>query len=135
MKLTWLASLMICCAAQAGQPNIIYINTDDWGIGKVPCYKMDPASQKIIKAPNLDRLRAQGMLFTDAYAGNAVCGPSRCSLLTGRHPGNSAWRANRATMVAPAWPINTPMLGEVARQSGYKTAAFGKVSMGGTATW
>jgi arylsulfatase A len=134
MKLTGLSILMICCAVQAGQPNIIYINTDDWGIGKVPCYKMDSASQEIIKAPNLDRLRAQGMLFTNAYAGNAVCGPSRCSLLTGRHPGNSAWRANRATMEAPAWPIKTPMLGEVARQSGYKTAAFGKVSMGGTAT-
>jgi len=133
-RLTWLASLMVCCAAQANQPNIIYINTDDWGIGKVPCYNMDPASQAIIKTPSLDRLREQGMLFTNAYAGNSVCGPSRCSLLTGRHPGNSAWRANRKTMEAPAWPIKTPMLGEVARQSGYKTAAFGKVSMGGTAT-
>ena len=60
---------MICCAAQARQPNIIYIITDDWGIGKVPCYKVDPASQNIIKAPNPDRLRVQGMLFTNADAG------------------------------------------------------------------
>ena len=69
MKLTCLARLMICCAAQARQPNIIYIITDDWGIGKVPCYKVDPASQNIIKAPNPDRLRVQGMLFTNADAG------------------------------------------------------------------
>jgi arylsulfatase A-like enzyme len=54
MNLTFLASLMICCAAQAVPPNVIYINTDDWGIGKVPCYKMDPASQEIIKPQNLE---------------------------------------------------------------------------------
>ena len=130
MNLTWLASLMICCAAQADQPNVIYINTDDWGIGKVPCYKMDAASESIIKTPNLDRLRKQGMLFTDAYAGNAVCGPSRCSLMTGKHPGNAAWRANRRTPPVETWPPKAPMLGEVARQAGYRTAAFVSTTTG-----
>lgn len=75
-------------------PNIIYINTDDWGIGKVPAYEMDAVSQSIIRTPNLDKLRAEGMLFTRAYAGNAVCGPARNSLISGKHPGNAAWRAN-----------------------------------------
>jgi len=108
----------------AEKPNIIYINTDDWGIGKVPCYQMDPASQKIIKTPNLDQLRKDGALFTNAYAGNAVCGPSRCTLLTGKHPGNAAWRANSKNPPIEQWPPKYPMLGEVARQAGYKTAAF-----------
>ncbi|GAA5496854.1 N-acetylgalactosamine-6-O-sulfatase [Rubritalea halochordaticola] len=120
--------------AQTKQPNIIYINTDDWGIGKVPSLEMDPASQSIIKTPNLDKLKADGMTFTNAYAGNAVCGPSRCTLLTGKHPGNAAWRANRKTLPSSVWPIDTPMLGEVARQAGYKTAAFGKLCHGGTST-
>ena len=121
-------------SSAARQPNIIYINTDDWGIGKVPCYKMDAASERIIKTPNIDRFRKEGMLFTDAYAGNAVCGPSRCSLMTGKHPGNAAWRANHRTPPVKTWPPKAPMLGEVARQAGYKTAAFGKLSAGGTDT-
>ncbi len=116
------------------QPNIIYINTDDWGIGKVPCFGMDKSSMDIIKTPNLDRLRDQGMLFTNAYAGNAVCGPSRCSLLTGKHPGHAAWRANRKDCPVKPWPPAYPMLGSVARQAGYKTAAYGKISEGGTST-
>lgn len=116
------------------QPNIIYINTDDLGIGKVPFMKMDEASERIIKTPHLDRLRADGMLFTDAYAGNAVCGPSRCSLISGRHPGNAAWRANRKTMPPEVWPPRHPLLGAVARDAGYVTAAFGKISAGGTMT-
>lgn len=114
-----------------GPPNVIYINTDDWGIGKVPAYQMDEASMRLLKTPNLDRMRQEGMLFTRAYAGNAVCGPSRNSLLTGRHGGHAAWRANAKMMSEPLWPPSEPMLGEVARQAGYTTAAFGKISPGG----
>ncbi|VGO18601.1 arylsulfatase [Pontiella sulfatireligans] len=133
IQFTVVLALLLCAVAvDAKQPNIIYINTDDWGIGKVPCYKMDDASMKIIKTPCLDQLRAGGMLFNRAYAGNAVCGPSRCSLLTGKHPGHAAWRANTSTDIpTPDWPPKFPMLGEVARQAGYATAAFGKLSPGG----
>ncbi|MDD7984621.1 arylsulfatase [Lentisphaera marina] len=118
--------------AEKTQPNIIYINTDDWGIGKVPCYEMDEVSQKIIKTPNLDRLRKEGMKFTRAYAGNAVCGPSRCSLMSGKHPGNAAWRANSKEPPVELWPPKHPMLGSVARDAGYATAGFGKLSAGGS---
>ncbi len=127
------ASLSILSFATT-QPNIIYINTDDWGIGKVPFMKMDPASQRIIKTPHLDKLKSDGMLFTDAYAGNAVCGPSRCSLISGKHPGNAAWRANLKKLPNNMWPPKYPLLGTVAQQAGYKTAAFGKVSHGGSNT-
>jgi len=116
------------------QPNIIYINTDDWGIGKVPCYKMDKASEKIIRTPNIDKLLADGMFFTNSYAANAVCGPSRCSLLTGKHPGHAVWRANCKTPPMQPWLPKEPMLGQVARDAGYSTAGFGKLSAGGTDT-
>lgn len=119
--------------AAADQPNIIYINTDDWGIGKVPPYKLDRTTTKLIKTPNLDKLAAGGMKFNKAYAGNAVCGPSRCSLLTGKHGGHAAWRANHGPAPIGEWPPAYPMLGQVARQAGYTTAGFGKLSMGGTA--
>ena len=119
-------------ATAADQPNVIYINTDDWGIGKVPPYKLDDASMKIIKTPNLDKLAAGGMKFTRAYAGNAVCGPSRCSLITGKHGGHAAWRANHGGTPVAKWPPAYPMLGEVARKAGYTTAGFGKLSMGGS---
>ncbi len=126
--------LLLTGSVLARQPNIIYINTDDWGIGKVPCYDFDAACMKPIKTPHLDELRKDGMLFTRAYAGNAVCGPSRCSLLTGRHGGHAAWRANAKQPPGVEWPPTFPMLGNVARQAGYTTAAFGKVSAGGTDT-
>ncbi len=116
----------------AQQPNIIYINTDDWGIGKVPCYEMDEVSQSIIKTPNIDRLCREGMQFTRGYAGNAVCGPSRCSLMSGKHPGHAAWRANSKNPPVETWPPKHPMLGSVARDAGYATAGFGKLSAGGT---
>lgn len=124
----------VVVSSAARQPNIIYINTDDWGIGKVPVYGMDKVSERLIQTPNIDRLRAGGMLFTEAYAGNAVCGPSRCSLLTGKHPGNAEWRANRKTPPVSPWPPKEPMLGEVARLAGYRTAGFGKLSAGGHCT-
>ena len=117
--------------ANSSQPNIVYINTDDWGIGKVSPYKFDDASMKIIKTPNLDALAKAGMKFNRAYAGNAVCGPSRCSLLTGKHGGHAAWRANHGGKPVESWPPSYPLLGEVARQAGYTTAGFGKLSMGG----
>ncbi len=115
-------------------PNIIYINTDDLGIGKVSPLGMDPVSAKIIKMPHLDQLKEDGMVFTEAYAGNAVCGPSRCTLLSGKHPGHAIWRANRKTMPEGVWPPDYPLLGTVARDAGYVTAAFGKISAGGTMT-
>ena len=95
---------------------------------------MDPVSAKIIKMPHLDQLKEDGMVFTEAYAGNAVCGPSRCTLLSGKHPGHAIWRANRKTMPEGVWPPDYPLLGTVARDAGYVTAAFGKISAGGTMT-
>jgi arylsulfatase A-like enzyme len=77
-------------AADATKPNIIFILADDLGYGDLGCY-----GQKIIQTPHIDRLATEGMKFTSFYAGNAVCAPSRCTLMTGLHSGHAFVRDNR----------------------------------------
>jgi len=67
------------------KPNVIYILADDLGYGEVG-YN----GQEMIKTPELDALAKEGMTFTAHYCGNAVCAPTRCSLLTGLHPGHAS---------------------------------------------
>ena len=77
-------------AQEAQKPNIIYIMCDDMGYGDLGCY-----GQKYISTPNLDNMAAEGMLFTDAYAGSPVSAPSRASLMTGQHTGHTKVRGNK----------------------------------------
>ena len=63
-------------------PNIIYILSDDLGYGDLGCF-----GQEFIYTPNIDRIAAEGIRFTDHYAGSSVCAPSRCVLMTGLHTG------------------------------------------------
>ena len=77
------------CAGSSRRPNIIYILADDLGYGELGCY-----GQAKIRTPNIDRLAAQGMRFTQHYSGSPVCASSRCTLLTGLHTGHSQIRDN-----------------------------------------
>jgi arylsulfatase A-like enzyme len=70
-------------------PNIVFILADDLGYGDLGCY-----GQKKIETPNIDKLSANGMKFTQHYSGAPVCAPSRCVLLTGKHMGHSYIRGN-----------------------------------------
>ncbi len=70
-------------------PNIIFILADDLGYNELGCY-----GQEIIKTPNIDRIAAEGMRFTQHYSGSPVCAPSRCVLMTGKHTGHSYVRNN-----------------------------------------
>ena len=67
-------------AAVAGKPNIVLVMADDLGYGHLGSY-----GQEKIRTPHLDRLAAEGMRFTQAYAGSTVCAPSRSVLITGLH--------------------------------------------------
>src|SRR3989442_9204041 len=69
--------------------NIIFILADDLGYGDLGCY-----GQTKIKTPNIDRLAAEGMRFSNCYAGSTVCAPSRATLMTGFHTGHNAIRGN-----------------------------------------
>ena len=78
-----IAAMAICHANENEKPNIIFIMCDDLGYGQLGCY-----GQKMIKTPRLDKMAEEGIRLTDYYAGTAVCAPSRCSLMTGKHVGH-----------------------------------------------
>ena len=109
------------------QPNIIYILADDMGYGDMGCNNPDSK----IPTPNLDRLAAQGMRFTDTHAPSSVCTPSRYALLTGRY----CWRTPLKRGVL--WPFDPPLIepdrltvAGMLRQEGYRTACIGKWHLG-----
>ena len=105
----------------AATPNLVLIVADDLGYGDLGCY-----GQRDVLTPNLDRLAAEGLRFTQAYAGNTVCAPSRCTLLTGRHSGHGRVRSNVQVPLEP----DDFTLGDLAKRSGYRTAVFGKWALG-----
>jgi arylsulfatase A-like enzyme len=72
-------------------PNVVFILADDMGYGDPGVY-----GQLKIKTPNIDKLAAEGMRFTQGYAGAPVCAPSRCALMTGMHTGHTRVRDNFA---------------------------------------
>src|SRR5918994_827930 len=109
-------------AVQARKPNIVFILADDLGYGDI-----GPYGQQQILTPNLDRLAAEGLKFTHAYAGAAVRAPSRSVLMTGLHTGHTPVRANAGTI-----PIRDEdvTLAEVLQRAGYRTGGFGKWGLG-----
>lgn len=134
----WAGLMVACCAgllptlgaatnAVPDRPNFVFILADDLGYGDVGCY-----GQKKIETPNVDRLAREGMRFTRHYAGNAVCAPSRCVLMTGRHPGHAWIRDNREVQPEGQSPLpaGTVTLARVLREHGYATGAFGKWGLG-----
>ena len=126
-----LAGLAILLAAAssttAAPPNVVFILTDDLGYADLGCY-----GQKIIRTPNLDRMAAEGMRFTQHYSGSPVCAPSRCVLMTGKHTGHAFIRDNRSVKPEGQYPIptETVTLAELFKQRGYATGAFGKWGLG-----
>lgn len=116
--LTFLLALAMHLAA-AGKPNIVFVITDDLGYGDLSCY-----GQKSFKTPNLDRLAAQGIRFTDHYSGATVCAPSRCCLMTGRDTGHASIRGNGPFALRPDPEDLT--VATILRDAGYSTALIGK---------
>ncbi|MGB2561157.1 MAG: sulfatase-like hydrolase/transferase, partial [Akkermansiaceae bacterium] len=114
-------------SAETKKPNILLILADDLGYGDVGCY--NPESK--VPTPRLDRLAAEGMLFTDAHSPSTVCTPTRYSLLTGR-------MAFRTGMVNVFTGVQGPCLIEegrltlpgMLRENGYTTACIGKWHIG-----
>lgn len=128
------ASVRLCvepASAAPRPPNVVFIIADDLGYGDLGSY-----GQKIIRTPNLDRMAAEGMRFTQHYSGNAVCAPSRCVLMTGKHPGHAFIRDNRSMQPEGQFPIpaETVTLAELFQQRGYATGGFGKWGLGGPGT-
>ncbi|MFA6562633.1 MAG: arylsulfatase [Verrucomicrobiia bacterium] len=122
-----LVTLVTPSSAAERKPNIILLIADDLGYGDIGCY-----GQKKIRTPRLDRMAAEGMRFTQAYSGNAVCAPSRCVLMTGLHPGHAHVRDNRSVKPEGQEPIpaESATIPKLLKAQGYATGAFGKWGLG-----
>ena len=140
--------------AETHRPNFILINIDDLGWTDLTCY-----NSRYYETPNIDRLAAQGMRFTDGYAACAVCSPTRAALMTGRYParvGVTDWihhldlkahtaigsRSNPSDFVGgsgrkllcppnPYWmELEEVTIAEILKAAGYATCHIGKWHLG-----
>jgi len=112
-----------CRTETAVSPNIVYILADDLGYGDVSC--LNPDSK--IPTPNLDRLAARGITFTDAHSSSSLCSPTRYGILTGRY----SWRSRRQG--GALWSFDPPLIEggrltvpQYLKNHGYHTACIGK---------
>jgi uncharacterized sulfatase len=116
-----IASHLAAESFAAEKPNIIYIVSDDLGYGDLGCY-----GQKVIKTARLDRMAAEGLRFTDHYAGHTVCRPARLVFLTGMHTGHTAIAGNNNHVLPKGSTTVTSLL----KKAGYATGGAGKWALG-----
>lgn len=110
------------------RPNIVIILADDLGYGDMQANNLERGK---IPTPNMNRLAAEGMRFTDGHSSSGCCSPSRYTLLTGRYH----WRTTLQSGIVGLWgkPLITPgrlTIGKLAQQHGYHTACIGKWHLG-----
>ena len=108
------------------KPNVLFLLADDLGYGELGSY-----GQKRIKTPHLDALAKAGKRFTNFYAGNAVCSPSRAVLMTGKHSGHATIRGNKGLYGDGGWrrvslEKDELTIGQMMQHAGYQTAFIGK---------
>lgn len=147
-----IASLFICTLAGAESPNVILFIVDDlgWQDTSVPFHdEVTPFNQRY-RTPNVERLAARGMRFTDAYAAAPVCTPSRVAIMTGLSPARSHvtyWTLHKNTdtsktrddIAAPDWNMNGLSAGDLTlprllQRAGYRTIHVGKAHFGAIGT-
>lgn len=113
----------------AEKPNFVIILADDLGYGDLGCY-----GHPTIRTPNLDRMAAEGMRFTDFYSAAEVCTPSRAALLTGRYPVRSGMTHDRFRVLRREsmghLPDSEVTLAQLLKTQGYSTGAVGKWHLG-----
>jgi arylsulfatase A-like enzyme len=125
-----------CGAAPLKRPNILFVLVDDLGWSDLGCY-----GSTFYETPNLDRLAASGMRFTNAYAACPVCSPTRAAIMTGKHPARlniTDWIPGNdpkdRKLIGPQdrheLPLDECTLAEALKPHGYKTFFAGKWHLG-----
>jgi len=108
-------------SADPAPPNIVIIFADDLGYGDLGCY-----GSATIATPNLDRLAAEGLRFSDFYAAAPFCSPSRASILTGRYPCRAGVPLVLFPLEKTGLPAEELTIADLLRERGYATTCIGK---------
>ncbi len=127
--------------AQTKKPNFIFFLIDDLGWSDLSCY-----GSTFYETPNIDRLAARGMKFTNAYAACPVCSPTRASVVTGKYPARlhlTDWITGHvdptAKLKVPDWTKyldhSEVTIAEALKPAGYVSASIGKWHLGGEEYW
>ena len=112
--------LAVNVARGAERPNVVLLLADDISAEDLGCY-----GHRTIKTPNIDRLAAGGLRFTNAYLTTSSCSPSRCSIVTGRYPHNTG-----AAELHTSLPSGQVLFPKLLKEAGYYTVLSGKHHMG-----
>jgi arylsulfatase A-like enzyme len=124
LPLAALLALGLMTAADAVErPNVIYFMSDELGY-----YELSHMGHPHIQTPNIDRMAAEGMRFTQCLAGSSLCAPTRCCLMTGKHSGHTSVRLNGGGTPLRA---GEETIASALRSAGYATGGFGKWGCGG----
>lgn len=128
IAIIFLALLALFCGhlTAAEKPNIVFVLFDDLGYGQPKCYREDTK----LKTPNIDRLAAEGMRFTDAHSAASVCTPTRYGVITGRYPSRIGQFGVLTTFNPPIIPKSRLTVASLLKQNGYETACIGKWHLG-----
>ena len=137
MRIVLAALLLIGAAGADEKPNFIFILIDDLGATDLGC-----TGSAFYETPNIDRLAARGMKFTQAYSACTVCSPTRASLMTGKYPARlhlTDWIPGsvqpKARLKVPDWtqalPLEEHTLPRALKTAGYVAGSFGKWHLGG----
>jgi len=115
--------LFMSSAVAGPKPNIVYVMADELGYYELSCM-----GHPNFQTPNIDRMASEGIRFTQCLAGSAVCAPTRCVLMTGKHSGHTSVRVNGG-----GTPLRSgeATIASVLKKAGYATGGFGKWGCGG----